>query len=111
MRQRIPGIAEEKYKWLSKYASFIKRENWIVINKEKGEYSSENRNIIKTLKMQEKLNKYDHVILLDDDHKILKETVLMLNDKTHVYHVSSVDNVGLSAQPISSSIGMSIPSR
>ena len=39
--------------------------------------------------MQEKLNKYDHVILLDDDHKILKETVLMLNDKTHVYHVSS----------------------
>lgn len=82
-------IAEEKYKWLSKYASFIKRENWIVINKEKGEYSSENRNIIKTLKMQEKLNKYDHVILLDDDHKILKETVLMLNDKTHVYHVSS----------------------
>ena len=82
-------IVEEKKIWLKKHVDFIKEENWIIVNKEKGEYNKENRNIIKVQKMKEKMNDYDCLILLDDDHKILKETKLELADKGHVYHISS----------------------
>lgn len=83
-------IKEEKKVWLRKYTSFIKEENWILIDKEKGEYNSENRNNIKAEKMKEKLSKYDKVILLDDDHKILKQTNKDLNNSAYVFHISSV---------------------
>ena len=39
--------------------------------------------------MKEKLGQYDHVILLDDDHKILKQSAEMLKDKADVFHVTS----------------------
>ena len=82
-------IVEEKKIWLKKHVNFIKEENWIIVNKEKGEYNKGNRNIIKAQKMKEKMNDYDCLILLDDDHKILKETKLELADKGYVYHISS----------------------
>ena len=66
-------ITKEKIKWLKKYVNFIQEKNWIIITKELGEYNKENRNIVKALKMQEKLPKYDFEILLDDDHKVLKK--------------------------------------
>ena len=50
-------IKEEKKVWLRKYVSFIKEENWILINKENGEYNSENRNYIKGEKIKEKRRK------------------------------------------------------
>ena len=83
-------ITEEKYKWLSKYVSFIPRENWIVLTKETGGYNSENRDFIKSLKMKEKLNEYDHFIFLDDDHKILKGASETFKEKINVLHISSV---------------------
>ena len=86
---RSNNIVEEKKQWLKKYVDFVKEENWIILNKEKGEYNKENRNIIKAQKMKEKLNQYDYLIFLDDDHKILKEAKIELKDKTQVYHVSS----------------------
>ena len=82
-------IVEEKKEWLKKHVNFIKEENWIIINKEKGEYNRENRDIIKAMKMKEKLSEYDCLILLDDDHKILKQTKLELKDKGYAYHISS----------------------
>lgn len=82
-------IVEEKKQWLKKYASFIKEKNWIIINKEAGEYSKENRSYIKSIKMQEKLENYDCAILLDDDHKILKQTQTDLKDRGYVFHISS----------------------
>lgn len=57
--------------------------------KRNGDYNKENRDIIKPLKMEEKLDKYEHVILLDDDHKILKQSAEMLKDKADVFHVTS----------------------
>ena len=65
-------IVEEKKKWLKKYASFIKKENYIILNKENGDYNKENREFIKAIKMKDKLAEYDYVVLLDDEHKILK---------------------------------------
>ena len=82
-------ITKEKIKWLKKYVNFIQEKNWIIITKELGEYNKENRNIIKALKMQEKLPKYDFEILLDDDHKVLKETQKLLGNKVKVFHISS----------------------
>ena len=69
--------------------NFIKEENWILINKELGEYDKTNRNIIKAEKINEKMNEYDYSILLDDDHKILKEAQKMLKNKISVFHISS----------------------
>ena len=39
--------------------------------------------------MIEKLNVYDYVILLDDDHKILKRTLDEIGKNGEVYHISS----------------------
>ena len=38
----------------------------------------------------EKCNEYNKLILLDDDHKILKETQKMLGDYGRVFHISSI---------------------
>ena len=72
-----------------KYVNFIQEKNWIIITKELGEYNKENRDFIKALKMQGKLPIYDFEILLDDDHKVLKETQKLLGNKVKVFHISS----------------------
>lgn len=82
-------ISYEKELWLAKYVGFIPKENWIILTKENGDYTSENRNKIKSLKIQEKLNEYNHVMLLDDDHRILRESNILLKDKIDVFHVTS----------------------
>lgn len=82
-------IKEEKKKWLNKYVDFIDEENWIIINKEKGEYNKDNRDRIKCDKMKEKIMQYDYEILLDDDHKILKQTQQDLGEKCSVFHITS----------------------
>ena len=82
-------IVKEKEEWLKKYVDFINEKNWIIINKEKGEYNKDNRDIIKVQKMQEKMNEYDCMILLDDDHEILKQTKVELQNRGYVYHISS----------------------
>ena len=86
---RNSKIVDEKKNWLRKHVNFIKEENWILINKELGEYDKTNRNIIKAEKINEKMNEYDYSILLDDDHKILKEAQKMLKNKISVFHISS----------------------
>lgn len=82
-------IVEEKKQWLAKYVPFIKKENYIILSKENEEYNKENREFIKSIKMKEKLNEYDFVMLLDDEHKILKRTQKELQEKVKVFHISS----------------------
>lgn len=82
-------IIEEKKQWLKKYVPFIKESNYIILCRENGDYNSENREYIKSEKMKEKLDKYDYVILLDDEQKILRRTQKELADKGCVFHVSS----------------------
>ncbi len=82
-------IVEEKKQWLKKYAPFIKAENYILLNKENGDYNAENREFIKSIKMKEKLDKYDYVMLLDDDHKILRRALNEIGENGEVFHVSS----------------------
>ena len=78
---RDRSITEEKKIWLNKYVNFI--------DEELGEYNKENRDTIKAEKMKEKLNKYNYEILLDDDHKILKETQKILGNNASVFHISA----------------------
>lgn len=82
-------IAEEKKEWLKKHVPFIDEKNWIIINREAGDYNDENRSRIKAEKIQEKLKEYEHAIFLDDDHKVLQGAMKILKDKCDVFHVSS----------------------
>lgn len=83
-------ITKEKKDWLKKYVPFINEENWIIITKELNEYSSENRDIVKAQRIKDLENKYDYFILLDDDHKILKEAQKIVGKNFSPFHISSV---------------------
>ena len=74
---------------LSKTLKITEEKNWIIITRELNEYSSENRDIIKAQKIKELKEQYDYSILLDDDHKILKEAQKMLDTKFSPFHISS----------------------
>lgn len=87
---RTNNLTEKKKLWLEKYIDFIPKTNWVILTKENGEYNKENRDFIKSLKMKEKLNEYDHFIFLDDDHKILKGASETFKEKINVFHISSV---------------------
>ena len=86
---RTKNLTQIKKEWRKKYVSFISEENWIILTKENGDYTDENREEIKAMKMQEYTD-YDHLILLDDDHGILKQTSNVLHNKVNVFHISSV---------------------
>ncbi len=82
-------IKEEKKEWLKKYAPFIKESNYIILVRENGDYNNDTRNYIKVNTMKEKLNVYDYVMLLDDEHNILRTAQKELKDKGGVFHISS----------------------
>ena len=86
---RTKNLTQIKKEWRKKYVSFISEENWIILTKENGDYTNENRDEIKAMKMQEYTDYY-HLILLDDDHGILKQTSNVLHNKVNVFHISSV---------------------
>lgn len=82
-------ITEKKKIWLKKYVPFIKEENWIILTKEIGEYSNENRNEIKGKNIELRQKDYDKSIMLDDEQVVLREAKKILNDKNEVFHISS----------------------
>lgn len=82
-------ITEKKKIWLKKYVPFIKEENWIILTKEIGEYSNENRNEIKGKNIELRQKDYDKSIMLDDEQVVLREAKKILNDKVEVFHISS----------------------
>ena len=82
-------ITEKKKIWLKKYVPFIKEENWIILTKEIGEYSNENRNEIKGKSIEMRQRNCDISIMLDDEQVVLRETKKILNDKVEVFHISS----------------------
>ena len=82
-------ITEKKKIWLKKYVPFIKDENWLILIKEIGEYSNENRNEIKGKNIELRQKDYDKSIMLDDEQVVLREAKKILNDKIEVFHISS----------------------
>lgn len=83
-------IVEEKKEWLKNNISFINEENYIILSREAKDYGDDNRNIIKSEKILEKLNNgYDYAIFLDDDHKVIHKAQEFLKDKSKVFHISS----------------------
>ena len=82
-------ITDKKIIWLKKYVPFIKEENWIILTKEIGEYSNENRNEIKGKNIELRQKDYDKSIMLDDEQVVLREAKKILNDKIEVFHISS----------------------
>lgn len=82
-------ITEKKKIWLKKYVPFIKEENWIILTKEIGEYSNENRNEIKGKSIEMRQRNRDISIMLDDEQAVLRVAKKMLDNKVEVFHVSS----------------------
>ena len=82
-------ITEKKKISLKKYVPFVKEENWIILTKEIGEYSNENRNEIKGKNIELRQKDYDKSIMLDDEQVVLREAKKILNDKIEVFHISS----------------------
>ena len=70
-------LTEKKKKWLEKNTPFIPQKNWLIIT------------IIKAKKIEEKGDQYNHLILLDDDHKVLREAQKELGKNADIYHVSA----------------------
>ena len=85
----LSKITEKKKIWLKKYVPFIKEENWIILTKEIGEYSNENRNEIKGKNIELRQKYYDKSIMLDDEQAVLRAAKKMLDNKVEVFHVSS----------------------
>ena len=83
------NITEKNKIWLKKYVPFIKEENCIILTKEIGEYSNENRNEIKGKNIELRQKDYDKSIMLDDEQVVLREAKKILNDKIEVFHISS----------------------
>ena len=82
-------IEKEKEIWLKKHMPFVKEENYIILIRENGDYNSENRNYVKVNKMKEKEDKYDYLVLLDDDHNILRTTKREMGNKGDAFHIST----------------------
>lgn len=84
--------AEEKNKWLHKYLPKIEDSNIYIITKESKEFTREQKNISKGLKIESIISerKFKHVFLVDDDHQILKGAKQILEDKISIFHVSSL---------------------
>ena len=81
----IVTLSKNKEEWLERYTPFISPENWSIIDKEKGEYTPENRSKIKGKIILEKSEEKDYLILLDDEHEVLRETKKLFGAKGRVY--------------------------
>lgn len=82
-------ITAKKQEWLQKYTPFIPENQWLILTRNK-DYTSENRDTIKGESIIDQKEAGDFLILLDDDHKVLRSAKKMLGDDGAVYHVSSV---------------------
>ena len=80
-------IVKEKYDWINKYASFLKKDNINFISKEDnpGFESSE----LKSKFLRERVNKNYINVLVDDDILIIKK-VIKENKDVKVFHISSI---------------------
>lgn len=82
-------IAKEKKEWLKRYLPFIDENNYIILIRENGDYDTETRSFVKANQMKEKLKEYNYVMLLDDEHKILRTTLNEIQNNGEVFHISS----------------------
>ena len=82
-------IIEEKRIWLKKNVPFIKEDNYIILCREVGDYDYDNRVYIKSYKIKEKFEEYDHVLMIDDEHNILRKAQEEFGNRGEVFHVSS----------------------
>jgi len=79
-------IVKGKEVWLNKYMSFLKKDNIILISKEKNNLSSKDLKYeyLKKHKNKDKIN-----ILIDDDNEIIKYIINNIDD-IKIFHISSL---------------------
>ena len=81
-------ITAKKEVWLKKYVPFIKESNHLILTRGKG-YTDETRDIAKPENIVKHKEPGCYLIMLDDDHKVLRIAQKMVEDSGEVYHASS----------------------
>ena len=78
---------QDKKVWIQKYVPFVSKEDINIIALKEIEYEKETKYSLKAKYIKNKYVNGEVVILIDDDHHIIKET---LKQGIKVYHVSSL---------------------
>jgi 5'(3')-deoxyribonucleotidase len=85
------SIVGKKKVWLEKNAPFINKDNIIILDKETGGYTHENKIYVKTQKIEDVMNEkgYDYSIFLDDNQRLLRVAKMKMHEKCYPFHISS----------------------
>lgn len=83
-------MAKEKNQWLDMYMPNIKTENRIFLIKENGEFNNDNIYKVKSEYIKKNISKDEIAILIDDDNRILSESLKILGNHVIPIHVTSL---------------------
>ena len=83
-------MVKEKNEWIERYMPNIKRENRKFIIKENGEYTNENIHKVKSEYIKNNISNDEVAVLIDDDNRILSESLKILGNNVIPIHVTSL---------------------
>ena len=82
-------MRDEKNEWLNIYMPFIDKKDRIIFSEESGDYTRENRNLVKAEYIEKNITKDKIIVLIDDSIDVLRE-VQMLKENVIPVHVTSI---------------------
>lgn len=85
------AIVGRKKVWLRKNAPFFDQDKIIILDKETGGYTHQNKIFVKTAQISRVMKETgcDFAIFLDDNQRLLREAKRQLSDKIETLHISS----------------------
>jgi hypothetical protein len=85
------AIVGRKKVWLRKNAPFFDQDKIIILDKETGGYTHQNKIFVKTAQISKVMKETgcDFAIFLDDNQRLLREAKRQLSDKIETLHISS----------------------
>ncbi len=82
-------MRDEKNEWLNIYMPFIDKKDRIIFSEESGDYTRENRNLVKAEYIEKNITEDKIIVLIDDSIDVLRE-VQMLKENVIPVHVTSI---------------------
>lgn len=82
-------MRDEKNEWLNIYMPFIDKNDRIIFSEESGDYTRENRNLVKAEYIEKNITKDKIIVLIDDSIDVLRE-VQMIKENVIPVHVTSI---------------------
>ena len=84
-----PNHREDKIKWLEQHLPFIKKENIHIIVYKELEFQKADKYFLKSKILKEYMEEGKEVFLIEDDHRIIKNTRQEIPN-ARVYHMTSL---------------------